>query len=104
MESPVFSIVVLAVVAVIVLTGIGIVASSVVRTLRVHADDDPLVRDVLAVLPGGNCGACGNATCFIAATEIARGRQPASICATGGAATAATVASVLRAHTGNQVG
>jgi Na+-translocating ferredoxin:NAD+ oxidoreductase RNF subunit RnfB len=95
---------VLALVGVIVVAGVYFVAAAVVRTLRSDPDDDPLVRDVLAVLPGANCGACGCDTCFLAATEIARGRRPSTICVTGGAATASSVAAILRSRTCDQVG
>jgi Na+-translocating ferredoxin:NAD+ oxidoreductase RNF subunit RnfB len=53
---------------------------------------------VLEVLPGGNCGACGNGSCFETASAIAGGRASRNVCAIGGAATAAAVASVLRSH------
>jgi Na+-translocating ferredoxin:NAD+ oxidoreductase RNF subunit RnfB len=88
----------------IVVAGVAIVGGSLVRTLRRHPDDDPLVSDVLAALPGANCGACGCDSCFLAAKAIARGRRPSTICVTGGPATASAVAAVLRAHTIGQVG
>jgi Na+-translocating ferredoxin:NAD+ oxidoreductase RNF subunit RnfB len=59
---------------------------------------DQLVSAVLAVLPGGNCGACGNGSCFEAATAVAAGRAPASVCAVGDERTAENVAAVLRSH------
>jgi Na+-translocating ferredoxin:NAD+ oxidoreductase RNF subunit RnfB len=93
-----------ALVGVIVVAGLYFVAASLVRTLRSDPADDPLVRDVLGVLPGANCGACGCDTCFLAATEIARGRRPPTICVTGGAVTASSVAAILRSRTCDQVG
>jgi Na+-translocating ferredoxin:NAD+ oxidoreductase RNF subunit RnfB len=54
-----------------------------------------LVEPVLDVLPGGNCGACGNDSCFETATAIACGRAPYTACSAGGAATAKAVATVL---------
>lgn len=59
---------------------------------------DPLASAVLEVLPGGNCGACGNDSCFNAAVEVAAGRAPSGVCAAGGPETAAGVERVLRAH------
>jgi len=95
---------IVALVGVIVVAGVYFVGASVVRTLRSDPADDPLVRDVLAVLPGANCGACGCDSCFLAATEIARGRRPSTICVTGGDATTSSVAAILRSHTCDQVG
>jgi len=95
---------VLVLVAVIVIAGAAVVGASLVRALRRHPDDDPLVAGVLAALPGANCGACGCDSCFLAAKEIARGRRPATICVTGGPATASAVAAVLRVQTIGQVG
>lgn len=63
----------------------------------------PLASALLDVLPGGNCGACGNASCFDAASAVARGAAPSSVCAAGGPATAAAVSAVLRAQTCKQV-
>ncbi len=58
---------------------------------------DEFASAVLDVLPGGNCGACGNDSCFDAASRIASGQLPASVCVTGGGDTAEAVAAVLRA-------
>jgi Na+-translocating ferredoxin:NAD+ oxidoreductase RNF subunit RnfB len=67
---------------------------------RVPIDLGPLAEAVLEVLPGGNCGACGNGSCFETAAAIASGRVSRTVCAAGGPATAAAVASVLRSHSG----
>lgn len=56
---------------------------------------DPCVAAVLSVLPGGNCGACGNDSCFTAAAAIVAGEAPPSVCVTGGEQTAAAVDAVL---------
>lgn len=68
------------------------------RVRRRHTAPGPLVSEVLDVLPGGNCGACGNESCFGAAVEVVAGRAPASVCSAGGPATAAAVAGVLGSH------
>ena len=92
------------VMAIIVAAAVLIVGRSVVRTLSAKPSDDPLIHDILVVLPGANCGACGNASCHDAAVSVARGRQPATLCTTGGIVTAAAVTAVLRKHTFDQVG
>lgn len=67
---------------------------------HVPRDPGPLASAVLDALPGGNCGACGNGSCFEAASLVAVGRAPADVCATGGPATAAAVAAALRSDSG----
>jgi Na+-translocating ferredoxin:NAD+ oxidoreductase subunit B len=70
---------------------------------RTPAPPNPLATAVLDVLPGGNCGACGSKSCFEAASAVARGAAPSSICAAGGQATSAAVSAVLRSRTMKQV-
>lgn len=55
----------------------------------------PGVTAVLGVLPGGNCGACGNPSCFATAEAIAAGRAAADACVAGGPVTARAVAAAL---------
>lgn len=71
---------------------------------RAPVDPGPLAEAVLDVLPGGNCGACGNGSCFETAAAIAAGRASRTACAVGGAATTAAVASVLRSYSGDTPG
>jgi len=54
------------------------------------------VGAVLEALPGGNCGACGRASCFATAEAIVTGRAPLTACTTGGTATALAVAAAMR--------
>lgn len=71
------------------------------RFLRV--EDDPRIAEVLRALPGLNCGACGYPGCHAAAEAMVAGRLPAGGCLPGGAATAARVAKVLGADSGDVV-
>lgn len=71
--------------------------------MRAPAPPNPLAAAVLDVLPGGNCGVCGNKSCFEAASAVARGAAPSTICAAGGQATSAAVSAVLRSRTMKQV-
>lgn len=57
---------------------------------------EPRRAAVLNALPGGNCGACGNDSCFDAADAVATGRASASVCVAGGLRTAAAVTEALR--------
>jgi Na+-translocating ferredoxin:NAD+ oxidoreductase RNF subunit RnfB len=52
---------------------------------------DPIASAVLSVLPGGNCGACGNDSCYDAAMSVAKGTSGPDVCVTGGTDTEARV-------------
>jgi len=71
---------------------------------RATPEATPLAISVLRVLPGANCGACGNASCFDAAREVAAGRAPSNLCAVGGDATAWAVAELLNRYSLGQLG
>lgn len=56
---------------------------------------DPLVGNILGVLPGANCGACGFPGCEGLANAIASGKAPTNACTIGGPSVAAKVANVM---------
>ncbi len=56
---------------------------------------DPLVGNILGVLPGANCGACGFPGCEGLANAIASGKAPTNGCTIGGPSVAAKVAGLL---------
>lgn len=64
---------------------------------RPTAEVDERVSRVLGALPGANCGACGNTTCFTTAEAIVGGRMPADGCAAGGDDVADEVARIMGA-------
>jgi electron transport complex protein RnfB len=78
---------------------IGLVSAVLLATAaqKFHVDVDPRVQAVLDVLPGANCGACGNPSCFSAAEAIAEGRAPITTCVAGGQSVADHVANVMGA-------
>jgi len=85
--------------AVIAAAVVAVVASPLRRPAgRLPLDPGPGVSAVLDVLPGGNCGACGNDSCFEAASAVVSGKAPASVCVAGGDETAKAVAGALRAQ------
>jgi Na+-translocating ferredoxin:NAD+ oxidoreductase RNF subunit RnfB len=79
------------------LVGIAVLSLALISraTSRVHVQTDPNVEAILGLLPGANCGACGNPSCFSAAESIAAGRAPADTCLSGGSETAQKIAEVL---------
>ena len=85
--------------AVISLAGIGVLVGIMLSTAarRFHVDMDERVERILEVLPGANCGACGNPSCFGAAEAIAAGRVEVTTCVAGGQDVASAVADVMGA-------
>ncbi len=85
--------------AALALAGIGLLVGLMLSTAarRFHVDVDERVERILEVLPGANCGACGNPSCFGAAEAIAAERIPVTACVAGGQDVAAGVASVMGA-------
>ena len=84
-------------VAALLLLAIVSIVVAVMRRPRIPRLPDALVSALLDVLPGGNCGACGNDSCFDAATRIASGELPAAVCVTGGEETAKAISAALYA-------
>lgn len=57
-----------------------------------HVEVDPRVDQVLAALPGVNCGACGYPGCQEYAEAVVAGRAPPDLCSVGGPSVAEAVA------------
>ncbi len=56
---------------------------------------DPRVEQILNILPGANCGACGSAGCQAFAAALVRGKADVSDCALGGVETHKVLAEIL---------
>ena len=67
-----------------------------------HVEEDPRVGEVLGVLPGANCGACGYAGCADYAKAIVEG-APVNKCVPGGAKCAAAAAAIMGVEAGEVV-
>jgi electron transport complex protein RnfB len=80
---------------------IGVVSAILLGTAaqKFHVDVDPKVQRVLDALPGANCGACGNPSCFGAAEGIAEGRLLVTTCIAGGQEVADAVAEAMGQET-----
>lgn len=83
--------------AVLALTVLGVISVVLLATAaqKFAVEVDPNVGSILAALPGANCGACGNPSCFAAAEAIAAHRAPATTCVAGGRSTAEAIAELL---------
>ena len=60
-----------------------------------HVAIDPKVTRVFELLPGINCGACGEAGCMAYATAVCSGSQPANLCVPGGRDAAVRISEFL---------
>jgi len=63
------------------------------RVFRVEVD--PRVEEILEVLPGANCGACGKAGCQAFADRLVEGKAKITDCIPGGSTVAHAVARIL---------
>jgi RnfABCDGE-type electron transport complex B subunit len=65
--------------------------------------EDPRIDTVEEMLPGANCGACGQPGCRAFAEDVIAGRSQPSACSVGGPETAEQVASFLGIDPGSAV-
>lgn len=79
------------------LTFIGVLAAALLATAsrKFHVEVDPAVEAVFEALPGSNCGACGNPSCFTVAEMIVAGERPVTTCVAGGQAVATAIAAIM---------
>jgi len=83
------SVIALGVLAVVFAVGLA------VATEKLAVKANPLVEQIMAVLPGVNCGACGAAGCAAYAEAVAEGKLPVDACIPGQSAVAQRVATIL---------
>ena len=62
---------------------------------KFSVEEDPKVTEILSVLPGANCGACGFPGCSGLAIAISEGRAPCNACVPGGNAVAEKIADIM---------
>lgn len=77
------------------LTGllIGVMLAVVEKIFAVK--EDPKLEEILAALPGINCGACGYPGCSGYASSVAENKAPANRCPVGGASVAKTISQIM---------
>ncbi|MDD4219395.1 MAG: RnfABCDGE type electron transport complex subunit B [Sphaerochaetaceae bacterium] len=73
------------------LLGLGLAVAA--KKLAVKKDER--AEEILAVLPGANCGACGYPGCAGYASALSKGEAENGLCSPGGAETSAAVAEIL---------
>lgn len=72
---------------------LGLVLGFADRIFKVESN--PVVDEILAMMPGSNCGQCGFPGCAGAATALAEGRAGAAVCPPGGKDLAVALSSKL---------
>jgi len=79
------------------LAGIGLVFGLIlsIAKIKLMVEKDPKIDQVLSVLPGANCGACGMPGCSAYATRIVEEHYEISLCPVGGADSIAKIASIM---------
>lgn len=84
-------------IAILLLGAMGIVFGLIlaVASKKLAVESDPRVGEIIAVLPGANCGACGYPGCSGLAEAIVQGVAPVNACPVGKAACAANIASIM---------
>lgn len=70
---------------ILLLTGLGVVFAGILAWAEVKfkVEKDPKIDEIIAVLPGANCGGCGHAGCAAFAEAVAAGNAPVSGCPVG---------------------
>jgi Na+-translocating ferredoxin:NAD+ oxidoreductase subunit B len=66
-----------------------------------HVEEDPRVGQILAVLPGANCGACGLAGCRDYSEKIILGEAGPNACTAGGTKVAEAIAAIMGVEAGS---
>ena len=65
-----------------------------------YVEQDERIDQILAVLPGANCGGCGYAGCSNCASEIVAGNAKVNACPVGGADAAAKIGAIMGIEAG----
>lgn len=83
--------------SILTLAGIGLVAAATLglAAKKFAVEVDPREEAILEVLPGANCGACGEPGCSGYAKGVAEGRLAPNLCTPGGSDTIQAIADIL---------
>jgi RnfABCDGE-type electron transport complex B subunit len=79
------------------LTILGLLLGAVLAfaSIKLHVEINPLIQQIEEILPGVNCGACGEAGCNGYAAAIVEKNVPINLCAPGGTETAQAIAKLV---------
>ena len=90
---------------VLALGGVGLVLGAFLgfASKIFHVDENPKIAEVREVLPGVNCGACGQPGCDGFAKAVAEGRAATNGCPVGGSPVAELVSAIMGVAGGEAV-
>ena len=88
--------------AVGIMTGLGLFFATVLAVAHhfLHVDEDPRLEAVGDLLPGNNCGACGEPGCNAFADLLVQGKVQPGACSVAGADDLVEIASLLGVEVG----
>lgn len=88
--------------AVGIMTGLGVLFALVLASADhfLGVEEDPALEAVDELLPGTNCGACGEAGCHVLAEKMVGGEASPSLCTVSGAAALEQIAALLGVEVG----
>ena len=83
--------------AVLLVSGMGLVLGTglALANYYIRVDTDKKVEEILAVLPGANCGACSFSGCRAYAEALATGKVKTNLCTVGGSKVADRISDLL---------
>lgn len=83
--------------AILSLAGVGLVFGLILALAyeKLKVEVDERVEKILAILPGANCGACGQPGCAGFAEAIVAGKAEPTDCSPGGAECAAAIGTIM---------
>jgi Na+-translocating ferredoxin:NAD+ oxidoreductase RNF subunit RnfB len=84
-------------IAILVLGGMGLLYAGLLGFAAdyFHVEEDPRIARIMAVLPGGNCGACGLAGCRDYSEKVILGEAGVGACTAGGATVGEKIAAIM---------
>ena len=82
---------------IVLLVGIAFVAAIIlgIAAKVFVVEEDPRIEAVTDLLPGANCGGCGQAGCSSAAEAMVKGKIEVNSCVVGGSETAEAIGAFL---------
>ncbi|WP_243546620.1 RnfABCDGE type electron transport complex subunit B [Pseudodesulfovibrio tunisiensis] len=86
--------------SILVLFVLGLTMAAILAAASriLHVEEDPLVAEVEACLPGANCGGCGYPGCSAAARAVVNGEAEPNVCVAGGNDIASQIALAMGAE------
>ena len=88
-----------------IMTGLGLFFGSVLALAYrfLHVEEDPRIDEVEDLLPGSNCGACGEPGCRGLAEKLAQGEAKPSKCTVSSPGAIQAIAELLGVDAGDEV-